>query len=1077
MRKRNALSQSAPERIRLNCEALESREVPAANLMGINLSGVEDWSYDRMFADAIKSARRPSNFGSHEGTPPLDSHGWATTDFSIVLWHGIANMHGTYKLSFNGQADLSSYWGAATIANKIYNAAANTTTADLTYWPHDGSGLLLNFANTRREPGGSTDTGVTNIRLMRPISPGSTISYDLSVTFTQPLKDLVSHFAVVRMMDNTGSNGGLTLNGVWTNRRTTDYASQASTAAAKGMAWEYAIQFWNETDTDAWVNIPFPADDDYVTQLATLLKNNLEPGRKIYVEYSNELWNTWGPFPANANRDAAVAEVQANPNSPLNYDHAYPALSGSEWGMANRRIALRSVQVSDIFRRVFGDAAMMTRVRPVMMTQLGNTAWLAGALDFMEDYFDNPAYQATPHPASYYLYGAGGSAYEEPDWSIGNGITPDQIFATMPFHFAADLQADQDWVAAFGLKRIAYEGGPSLDNLINHPTVPDAPLDAAWADPRMETEVVENHNTWSANGGDLFMYFASTGDHEWGMTRDVFTPDTPKMRAVNDLNAAPAAAVTYGKLAPLDLVAADFTVPYWQGGIGDMRADSLTANWKGTTFRLDAAGSYGVRATATASTGGRVEVFVDGQSVGTIDVPSSGDTVTLPAGTLQPGLHGIVLRARAGSFGLSRVSVVVLTPAPGNLTATATSGNSVNLAWVDNSTNETGFTIDRATNASFSAGLSTFVVGPNVVAYTDSGLTAGTTYYYRVRATAPGGPSGYSNTASATTPGGNGLAATYFDRIDLTGPTVTRTDSTVNFYWPGSPATGIDGDTFSARWIGQVQAVETGAYQFRTRSDDGVRLWLNGALIVDNWTDHAETINTSAAVTLTAGTKYDIRLEFYDNMGGALMRLQWRRPGQSGFTAIPQSQLFPAPGGAALFADGFDIGTGKWTVVAGNWATGAQSGRDTVYATTGASLEELSLAGSASWTNYSVAAWVNLSSLGGGVSILGRVVDSTHFYQLEIKRDAAGNAGWFLIRREGTVWTRLASGSLQYNPGDWIRLRLTLDGNTLRAESSIDGTTYTALGSATDTRYTAGRVGLRAWFSAAYFDDVLVQSM
>src|SRR5262249_31419420 len=183
------------------------------------------------------------------------------------------------------------------------------------------------------------------------------------------------------------------------------------------------------------------------------------------------------------------------------------------------------------------------------------------------------------------------------------------------------------------------------------------------------------------------------------------------------------------------------------------------------------------------------------------------------------------------------------------------------------------------------------------------------------------------------------------------------------------------------------------------------------------------------------------------------------------------------PGGAALFADGFDVGTSRWTVVSGTWATSAQSVRDTVYATTGASLEELSLAGSALWTNYSVAARVNLSSLGGGVSILGRVVDPTHFYQLEIKRDASGNAGWFLIRRDGTVWTRLASGSLQYTPGDWIRLRLTLDGSNLRAESSIDGSTYSTLGSATDTQYTAGRVGLRAWWSAAYFDDVLVQSI
>src|SRR5262245_3117923 len=611
----------------LRCESLEGREVPAANFMGVNLSGVEDWSTDRMFADAMKSARRPSDFGSHLGQPPIDANGWPASDCSIVVWHGIGNMNGTYKLSFTGQADVSTFWGAASIANKVYNSATNTTTADLIYYPGDGSGLLLNFRNSRRTPSGATNTGVTNIKLMRPLFPGSTTSYDPSVTFTQPLKDLVNKFSVVRMMDNTGSNGWQDVNGTWGDRRAANYASQASVGPPKGMAWEYAIQFWNETDKDAWINVPFTADDNYITQLATLLKNNLEPGRKLYVEYSNELWNTWGPFPGVANRDAAVAEVRANPNSPLNFDGLYPSRDPDGWLLARRRIAWRSAQMSNIFRQVFGDSDMMSRVRPVLMSQLGWTAgWLGNELDYVEDYLDNSRYQAVPHPASYYFYGAGGSAYEDPDWSIGNGITVDQIFATMPVNFSQDLQSDIDLVGAFGLKRIAYEGGPSLDNVVNNNGVPTSTLDAAWADPRMETEVVQNHNMWSANGGDLFMYFASTGGSQWGLTHDVFSSDTQKMRAINDLNAAAAAPMTYVKLAPVDLVSNDFKVTDGQGTSGTMAADSLTTEWQAAMFRVDSAGGYSVRATATSSSGGRVEVMVDGRSLGTIDVPASGDT-------------------------------------------------------------------------------------------------------------------------------------------------------------------------------------------------------------------------------------------------------------------------------------------------------------------------------------------------------------------------------------------------------------------------------------------------------------------
>ena len=1167
----------------LHCETLEGREVPDANFMGVNLSGVEDWSTDRMFADAMKSARRPSDFGSHLGQPPIDANGWPAADCSIVVWHGIGNMNGTYKLSFNGQADVSTFWGAASIANKSYNSATNTTTADLIYFPGDGSGLLLNFRNSRRSPGSPLNTGVTNIKLMRPLFPGSTTSYSQSDTFTQPLKDLVNKFSVVRMMDNTGSNGYQDVNGNWANRRPANYASQAAVGAAKGMAWEYAIQFWNETDKDAWVNVPFTADDNYISQLATLLKNNLEPGRKIYLEYSNELWNTWGPFPGVANRDAAVAEVQANPNSPLNFDGMYPSRDPDGWQLARRRIALRSAQMSNIFRQVFGDSEMMTRVRPVLMSQLGWTGgWLGTELDFVEDYLDNPRYQGTPRSASYYFYGAGGSAYEDPDWSIGNSITVDQIFATMPLNFVRDLRADIDLVAAFGLKRIAYEGGPSLDNVVNNTGVPTSTLEAAWNDPRMRTEVVENHHTWSTHGGDLFMYFASTGGVQWGLTHDVFATDTQKIRAINDLNSSPTAPVTYGKPAPVDLIRDDFNVTYGQGSIASMQADSLTTGWQAAMFRVDNAAGYSVRATAASSNGGRVEVFVDGRSVGTIDVPASGDTVMIPVGTLQPGSHGILLRARAGSFGLSRVSVLAgsVSPpvAPDSLIATAVSSSQINLAWADRSTDETGFTIERATNASFTAGLASFNVNANVTTYSDTGLAAATTYYYRVRAFNSAGQSGYSNTASATTPsqppvapdnlaatavsssqinvawndrssdetgftidratnatftsglasfnvGANvttysdtglaaattyyyrvrafnaagssansntasattfpapspgetyGLAGTYFDNQNFTGLILTRTDPMVNFEWGGgAPWPQFGADTFSVRWIGQVQALESGTYFFRTHSDDGVRLWINGNLVVNNWTDHPGTYNSSPAITLTAGARYDLRMEYYEAGGGAVARLEWQRPGQSTFAVIPELQLRPAPGGCALFADNFDTGLSQWSVQSGQWsAMTSFAGRGWVYATTGTGMNRLTLAGNSSWQNYSVAAWLNLANLDGGAGIVGRVVDSTHYYQLEIRRDAAGNPGWFLWKRDGNTWTQLAAGSLTYTAGTWIRLRLTMTGNSLKAEASMDGNNYAVLGTALDGGYFAGRFGLRAAQSGAYFNDVLVQ--
>jgi titin len=89
--------------------------------------------------------------------------------------------------------------------------------------------------------------------------------------------------------------------------------------------------------------------------------------------------------------------------------------------------------------------------------------------------------------------------------------------------------------------------------------------------------------------------------------------------------------------------------------------------------------------------------------------------------------------------------------APSNLTATGASSSQINLSWVDNSTNESGFKIERCQGASCSNWTPIATLGANVKTYSDSGLSASTTYSYRVLAYSAAGNSGYSNAASATT--------------------------------------------------------------------------------------------------------------------------------------------------------------------------------------------------------------------------------------------------------------------------------------------------------------------------------------
>ena len=141
---------------------------------------------------------------------------------------------------------------------------------------------------------------------------------------------------------------------------------------------------------------------------------------------------------------------------------------------------------------------------------------------------------------------------------------------------------------------------------------------------------------------------------------------------------------------------------------------------------------------------------------------------------------------------------------------------------------------------------------------------------------------------------GPGLSATYYNNSDLTGSTVTRIDPTIDFNWgSGSPSPSIGANTFSARWTGQVQAAVTGTHTFYTQSDNGARLWINGVLILDNWRDRGPT-EASGTINLTAGQRYDVRMEFYEKTGSALARLLWSAPGIAK-QVVPQVRLFPTP--------------------------------------------------------------------------------------------------------------------------------------------------------------------------------------
>ena len=171
-----------------------------------------------------------------------------------------------------------------------------------------------------------------------------------------------------------------------------------------------------------------------------------------------------------------------------------------------------------------------------------------------------------------------------------------------------------------------------------------------------------------------------------------------------------------------------------------------------------------------------------------------------------------------------------------------------------------------------------------------------------------------------------GLYAEYFDDIDLTSRRVTRIDPQLNFDWgPGSPDPAIPPDAFSARWTGLVRPPATGAFTFYTQSDDGVRLWVDDQLIIDNWTDHGET-EDNGTIQLEGGRLYSIRLQYYERAGSAVIKLFWSGPSQPK-EIIPSNRLYltdpgewPLPNfntATTLYVDQVykSIKPGDWVVV------------------------------------------------------------------------------------------------------------------------------------------------------------------
>jgi hypothetical protein len=507
------------------------------------------------FADLVKGRRWDNN-------DSLDSMGCVTRDnHEFVLGEMYSqdiDLWGTYRVSFKGKArvttgccNTSDMRVGATdyVQDKPrdagYNAATNTTTFTLR---SDGSRLFPRFLETSRSGGTADSSGITELHMMRPLTPKDSACHDSSEVIYRPFKQAVAeHYTCLRWLQ--GANGNT--DSVWNDRTRPGYAffSRAKPGVywSDQENWEYLIMLSNETGKDLYLTLPIKACDDYFAKLANLLKYGsdgnqpytspqvdpeyppLNPNLRVYMEVGNEIWN-WAFRSTQRCRELCIEAATANNAvwQTMNYDGVLTAGDGGGIYGMRRWLAIRAVSCSNAFRSVYGDAGMGAHVRMLTEYQYDDAQETAGrSFQMFNEYYNNGkgSFVATPHPANYYLWGAGGATY----YGVGNSIgaqsailVPDSGFET-PAIGAGTLQAapgGSPWTfhGTAGIYR--QDGGAAIGSLGTPDTAPQGHqaayiIDTGW----VSATVNFTHTGWyalafnaayGANADDFDMSFDTT---------------------------------------------------------------------------------------------------------------------------------------------------------------------------------------------------------------------------------------------------------------------------------------------------------------------------------------------------------------------------------------------------------------------------------------------------------------------------------------------------------------------------------------------------------------------------------------
>jgi hypothetical protein len=481
--------------------------VDPAHQLGVNLNTPDIWQNTRPFMNLIYGSgwqmQNTAPWGSAEDIPAanIDANGWVKSvpaGYRVIRVLSIPAAGGDVVCRYQGNATLTASGPVSNITSSsgaLRFTVAATSPGDQKYvtvaFNVDPANYLKNL-DCREANASTTDniapefvSTINGFNLVRFVKWSRAEANPASVTWANRTKPGDGQFTQVDLVPV-----------------------------------EYIVEAANKANADPYVNIPWNADNDYITRYATYVRDNLAAGHKVYVEVSNEVWN--GAYPVYAQ---ACAEAKSE---------GLPGADAPGLGCAPERYTERVRQVMTIWTNVF--SGQMNRLVRVFAWQHVQPYWSDKLLAYQSTYQYVDALATAPY-----------FGHDAPTWTAGQ--TLDSIMNTLLPGMIADqvnFGVQQKAVAQkYGLQYMTYEGG-------QHIVLPNnvALLTQIERDPRMYGIYKQYISSWQSQVGSELTLFALTGNISpfggWGLSEYANQPlsETPKRRAVQEFLPVTTASTT-----------------------------------------------------------------------------------------------------------------------------------------------------------------------------------------------------------------------------------------------------------------------------------------------------------------------------------------------------------------------------------------------------------------------------------------------------------------------------------------------------------------------------------------------------